>query len=209
MFILLSTIIVKAHLLTQTSTILLEGLKDSANQSAWSEFDRRYRPLILAAAQRMGLNAEDAQDAAQETLAAFLEAYRQDKYSRQAGRLRDFLRGIAIHKVRDIQRRRGRQEKSISDKTDEANWLSQLPDDQARQTWDEEWSKAVLRRCLAEVRPEVSPQQYEAFELFALYQWPAGKVAGQLGISVDSVYQSKHRVLERIRQILPKIEEIW
>ncbi|MCJ7543287.1 MAG: hypothetical protein MUP47_01770 [Phycisphaerae bacterium] len=49
-------------MITRTSTELLEGIKDPSNRAAWSELDRRYRPLILAVARRLGLGHDDAED---------------------------------------------------------------------------------------------------------------------------------------------------
>lgn len=92
-----------------TSTSLLEGLRDRGNQSAWSAFCSRYRPLLVRFGQRMGLGDQDAQDAAQETLLAFIENYGQGKYQRDKGRLRNWLLGIARNKVLYLRRQRGRQ----------------------------------------------------------------------------------------------------
>jgi RNA polymerase sigma-70 factor (ECF subfamily) len=196
-------------MLTRTSTILLEGLKNSADQQAWREFDERYRPLILAVAARSGLHAGEADDAAQETMIAFLETYRESRYDRQKGRLRDWLRGIACHKVRDIQRRQGHREKPLADVTHGTDVLAQVEDTAAEAAWDEEWDNAVLRQCLQEVRQQVEPRTFEAFELFALQDWPAKRVAAHLQLSEDVVYQSKSRILTRIREQLPTLTEIW
>jgi len=196
-------------MLTRTSTILLEGLKNSADQKAWREFDERYRPLILAVAARSGLRGSEVEDAAQETMIAFLEAYRESRYDREKGRLRDWLRGIACHKVRDIQRRQGRREKPLADLAHGTNLLTQVEDSAAEAVWDEEWNNAVLRQCLQEVRQQVEPRTFEAFELFALRGWPAKRVAAHLQLSEDVVYQSKSRILTRIREQLPTLTEIW
>jgi RNA polymerase sigma factor (sigma-70 family) len=195
-------------MITRTSTDLLEGIKDPSNRTAWAELDRRYRPLILAVARRLGLPDADAEDAAQETLAAFLEAYRQERYARDKGRLRDFLRGIACHKVRDVQRRAGRSPRPLQSEYRTAI-IANIPDGHGETVWDQECAAAVLRQCLQEVRSEVSPRVFEAFELVGLQQWPARRVAQHLGISVDSVYQSKHRVLRRVRELLPEVDHIW
>jgi RNA polymerase sigma-70 factor (ECF subfamily) len=196
-------------MLTRTSTILLEGLKNTADQKAWREFDERYRPLILAVAARSGLQASEAEDATQETLVAFLEAYREGRYDRDKGRLRDWLRGIACHKVGDIQRRSGRREKPLADVADGTNFMAQVAASTPEDAWDEEWQDAVLRQCLREVRQEVEPRTFEAFELFALRGWPAKRVAAHLQLSEDVVYQSKSRILTRIRERLPTLTEIW
>ena len=55
---------------TATSTALLHGL-ERADHTAWDGFVSRYRPVVVAYARRFGLGATDAEDAAQEVLAAF------------------------------------------------------------------------------------------------------------------------------------------
>jgi RNA polymerase sigma-70 factor, ECF subfamily len=192
--------------LTRTSTILLEGLKDLSNGAAWQEFEARYRPLLLAVGRRLGLTEADAEDAAQETVAAFLRDNREGRYSRERGRLRDWLAGIMSHKVRDLQRRQVREDKLLREQPAASDGAE---DERIHAVMEEEWGKATLRMCLEEVRKEVAPQMYESFELSALRLWPAGQVAKRLGISVDAVYQNKSRVLQAIRELLPKMEEIW
>ena len=56
-----------AHLGTVTSTTLLQGLKDPANEVVWQQYVERYRPLIVRYAQAVGLAAADAEDVAQES----------------------------------------------------------------------------------------------------------------------------------------------
>jgi len=196
-------------MLTRTSTALLDGLKDAGDQSAWREFDARYRPLVVAVARRMGLQDSDADDAAQETMAAFVQMYRQGRYDRKEGRLRDWLRGIACHKVRDLQRRRARGEKTMADRTDATGFLDQVEDASAENAWDAEWDAAVLRQSLAAVQQEVEPRTFSAFDLFALRQWPARRVAEHLQVSEDVVYQAKSRVLARLREVMGRMADTW
>ena len=194
---------------TQTNTTLLLGLKDLRDETAWRQFDRRYRPLILNVACRLGLQDSDAEDAAQETIAAFIDAYRQEKYDKDKGKLRVWLYGIARHKIRDILRKRSRGEKPITDKTDATQFINQVEDTHIESAWEEEWEKAVLRQVLEEVRQQINPQMFESFYLYALEQWPAKRVAAHLQISEDLVYQNKRRTLLKLRESLPRMEEIW
>ena len=194
---------------TQTSTTLLEGLADSGDQGAWRKFDARYRPLVLAVARRLGLQNSDAEDAAQETMTAFVQAYRQRQFDRQKGSLKDWLRGFAYHKVRDLQRRRGRQEKPLVDKTDATRFLNQIEDKDVEAVWDEEWDNAILRQCFEEVRQAVEPRTFEAFRLLVLEEWPAKRVASHLQVTEDVVYQSKSRILARVRELLPRVAAVW
>ena len=66
----------------RTTTALLEGLFDSDNELAWSHFDARYRPIVIAFARKLGLSESDAGDVAQETILQFLKEYKEGKYDR-------------------------------------------------------------------------------------------------------------------------------
>jgi RNA polymerase sigma factor (sigma-70 family) len=192
--------------LTRTSTILLEGLKDLSNDAAWQEFDARYRPLLISVGRRLGLADADAEDAAQESIAAFLRDYQQGLYHRDRGRLRDWLAGIMSHKVRDLQRRQIREDQHLRETAPPSPSPQDTP---LHAIIEDEWAKATLRQCLEEVRKHVSPAMFESFELSTLQLWPATLVAQRLGISVDAVYQNKRRVLQAIRDLLPTMEDTW
>ena len=47
-------------MLTRPTTALLEALLDPADDEIWQDFDRRYRPILIAFARRLGLPDEDA-----------------------------------------------------------------------------------------------------------------------------------------------------
>jgi hypothetical protein len=72
---------------SRTTTALLEGLHDPADAVAWEQFDRRYRPIVVGFASRLGLADADAADVAQEVMLQFVKEYRAGKYDRQRGRL--------------------------------------------------------------------------------------------------------------------------
>lgn len=192
-----------------TSTILLQGIRDPRNGPAWEQFDSRYRPVLLMTARRLGLNPQDAEDAAQETLASFAEAYRRQRFDRDKGRLRSWLLGIARHKIHDVYRRRARRELLEADRPATTGFLDKVTDERIDTIYETEWQRALLRACLQEVRYQVEPKTFEAFELVALKQWSAADVATHLEISRDSVYQSKSRVLAHMCRLREELEENW
>jgi RNA polymerase sigma-70 factor, ECF subfamily len=195
---------------TITNTDLLVGLKDRNNDSVWQDFFSRYQPMLVAFAKRLGLREDDAQDAAQEALMAFVSAYREGGYDRDKGRLRTWLFGIASHKIRDLQRKRRGKEIMIVDNPDTTGFFNKVPDDQeVSGVWDAEWQKAMLRQCMEEVRKQVKPNTMKAFELFAVQGLPAEKVAEQLGITENAVWIAKNRVLSRLREVQKFMEENW
>lgn len=193
----------------RTSTILLEAIRDPANGAGWGQFDRRYRPVLLTTARRLGLGPQDAEDAAQETLTSFAEGYREGRYDRQKGRLRDWLGGIARHKIHDIYRRRPRHEVLEADRPGTTGFLDKISDERIDTTYETEWQRALLRECLSQVRHQVEHKTFQAFELLALKSWAVTDVAAHLGISRDSVYQAKCRVLRHICQVRKELEESW
>lgn len=193
---------------TVTSTTLLEGLRDPANQAVWLTFVGRYRPLIVRYGERLGLSAEDAEDVAQASLLAFCEAYRERRYERVRGRLREWLFGIVHNQVRNWQRRHARPEAVPETKAE--GLLDGLESREGQeQLWEAEWRDSVARACLDLVRSEVQASTFEAFERFALEGRPAEEVAAELGLTPNAVYTAKRRVLRRVRELRPLLEDAW
>ena len=197
--------------LSMTTSHLLDGLKDPANQAVWQAYVGRYRPLVIQYGIRLGLSATDAEDAAQLSLIEFCSSYQANKYDRSRGRLRDWLFGIARNQVLNYRRRHlHRGPMLIGDGSSGTDFFNALPDEESlTQVWEEEWRQAVLQQCLATVRAEVEPRTFEAFELFALKELPADEVAGRLGMTANAVFGAKRRILRRIREILPALQDEW
>jgi RNA polymerase sigma factor (sigma-70 family) len=192
-----------------TSTVMLQGLRDNGNHQAWEQFERRYRTMLWSFCVKLGLQSADAQDAAQEAITAFIEAYQAGRYDREKGRLRSWLFGIAHRKAIDIHRR-CRREIVISDQSDGSMFLGALESpNQATQIWEQEWQAAVLRACMDGVRREVNPATFEAFELQVLHQKPVAEIAGRLSMSTHAVHCAKSRVLARIRELRPVLDDVW
>ena len=193
--------------LTRTTTVLLDGLAEDANPEAWSEFDRRYRPIIFGFARRLGLTDADAADAAQETMTQFLSEYRAGRYDRTRGRLRSWLMTIARTKVAGLYRKRGskrevRGESAMVDLSDEQT-LSGI--------WDNERRTVVLREALTKLRSStrLNEKTLQAFEMLVLNQVPVVAVADELEMTRDDVYLAKSRVARRLRDIVASIEAVY
>ena len=193
---------------TVTSTTLLEGLKDPGNETVWLQFVERYRPLILRYGERLGLPAEDAEDATQASLLAFCQAYREAKYERSRGRLGDWLFGIVHNQMRNAQRKRGRNREVAVTET-QAGAIESHSSEEMERLWEEEWRDAVARECLAQVQREVQEATFRAFEAHVIEGRPVSEVAEELGLTPNAVYGAKRRVLRRIRELKPFMEDAW
>ena len=85
--------------------------------------------------------------------------------------------------------------------------LADIPDrresassDDAPSTPDE--SASLLRRALAQIRPTVEPQTWNAFWNTAALGRSATDVAAELGLTAAAVRQAKSRLLRRLRRQL-------
>ena len=195
----------RAAAATTTSTQLLCALREEGNQTAWRDYTDRYRPMLLRYARRVGIDADAAEDVAQQTLVAFSAAYRAGKYERESGRLRDWLFGIARNEIR-TWRRRQRRDRTTGGNGEELADLPNVHEDEFSALWEAEWRGAVLQHCLDLMREEVEPITLRAFELFALQGHSAREVAGELGLSENAVYGAKRRVLRRLREFMTEVE---
>jgi len=195
-------------LATVTSTTLLEGLRDPGNRTVWLDFVERYRPLVVGYGRRAGLSNDDAEDLAQQSLLAFSQAYRDEKYERARGRLRDWLFGIVANQLKNQRRARARRAERLPE-TRSGEPVEVAGESELEHLWEDEWQSAVARECLAQVRREVSATTYRAFELYALGDRPAEEVARELDLSPDAVYGAKRRILRRIRALQPFVEDVF
>ncbi len=196
-----------------TTTALLDALKDEGNSPVWVEFDARFRPILHGFARKLGLNAEDAADVAQQALTEFVRDYRSGMYQKGRGRLSSWLISIARNRAVDIQRGQGRRKEWRGESAlDQVSGGSEMQDPaQLTAIWDAEKKHAVLAAALTELRSisKMSESTIKAFELVAIRGVPTAAAAKECGISVDEVYVSKNRVTKQLREIVSRIAEAY
>lgn len=190
-----------------TTSAMLRGLKNEDDSAVWDEFDRRYRPILYGFARRLGADEADAADVAQETLLRFVQEYREGRYDRGRGRLRAWLMGIAKFRVADLKRARARRRTTRG----ESAMIDIVDDDEASRLWDAEQRRFVYERAIAELRASsrVAPRTIEAFERVVLHQEDARDVADRLGVTPQEVYDAKSRVVDKLRELLPRYEALF
>jgi len=197
---------------TRTTTLLLEGLHDQENGAAWSEFDRRYRPIVLGVLRALGVNEADASDVSQETTLHFMKQYREGRYDRTRGRLRNWVLSIARTQLA-IQRRRPamRRESPMDPETIDGAFAIGGDDAELDRLWEQERRQAILRESFARLSTEsqTGERALQAFELLVFRAVPAPAVAEQLSMSLDDVYQAKSRVTARLRSHIELLDEAF
>ncbi|MAB82773.1 MAG: hypothetical protein CMJ24_04960 [Phycisphaerae bacterium] len=192
---------------TTTTTALLEGLYDVEDGVVWQVFDDRYRPIIVGVCRRLGLSDSEADDTAQETLIQFLRDYREGRYSRDRGRLRSWIVGIARHRVIDYQRARGRRKEKLGHSS-----AMEVPDETAvEQLWDQEFERSILRQSVEELRrsTRTSEKSIRAFEMLIFDRMAPERVAEDLDMKPHDVYVAKSRVTTKLREIVERLKNLY
>ncbi len=192
-----------------TTSTIVENLRDLSNQTAWRFFvDRFHRPLVRFVV-GLGFSPEDAEDVGQESLAAFAEALRAGRYDRQRGRLRSWLFGIAYKQALRQREKTARRERLIERGEAAERAIDEMPDEKsAVGMWNTLWERFVVAECLRQVRKEFKPASVRAFELVAREGYDAGEAAREVGTTTRAVYNAKHRILTRMRELRAQLEEL-
>ena len=179
--------------MSRTRTSLLNRIKDPEDALSWEEFDRVYRPLLLRYALARGVGREEAEDVAQQCMVAISSGI-QD-FQKQVG-FRGWLRGMIDHKVSDQLRKQQHEVKGQTADFDREQTTEESP----VLVWERQWNQTHLLYCLNEVRRDVAPMTYRAFDLYVLQEKPVKDICERLGMTPNQVYVAKSRVLVRLKK---------
>ena len=177
-----------------THESLLERLAATEDQDAWRLFCERYGALIRDFGRRRGLQPSDCDDLLQDVLVALTRSMPGFRYDPAKGRLRSYLKTVTQRAIsRKTRQKRG--EASLDPVEDD------LAADEA-ETWEEAWRQYHVRRALRRLRKEFPESTLAAFDLYVLDGRSPDETSSMLGISIDSVYQAKSRVLRRVSKLV-------
>lgn len=192
---------------TLTTTALLDGLLDPAQEQAWREFDARFRPILRAFAAKLGLSHADAEDVTQETLVRFIKHYRAGKYDRTRGRLSSWLVAIAQNCIYDLHQNRAER----MEQRGESAMLPLSETGQLDDLFEQECRRLLIEQAMNELRAttRMDEKTIRAFELVAIQQKSVAEAAAETGLAADSIYAAKHRCLSQLRDILARLHTAY
>jgi RNA polymerase sigma-70 factor (ECF subfamily) len=145
----------------------------------------------------MGLQESDAADLVQEVFAVLVAKLPEFVYDRNKS-FRGWLRTILSNKWRDRQRRRNTTPTMEGDHA-----LAYHPGPAGPEAfWETEYRQQLVGRALQLMQSEFEPTTWRACWEVVVSGRPVAEVAAELGITVDSVYTAKSRVLRRLRKEL-------
>jgi RNA polymerase sigma factor (sigma-70 family) len=179
----------------QTPVSLLHRLREATpDANAWRQFDAIYRPLLTGWLRRYALQAHDADDLVQEILQAVAGELPHFHYNATRGRFTGWLRQVMVHRLREFWRARKRDRAFVEPLIEEL----QDPGSDLSRRWDREHDQHVLKVLLDQIEPDFAPPTWQAFQRLLAGEEPKA-VAAALGLSVNSVFLAKSRILKRLR----------
>jgi RNA polymerase sigma-70 factor (ECF subfamily) len=191
----------------ETRASLLIRVRDPADQAAWHEFVEIYRPIILRLARQKGMQEADAEDVAQQVLAAVAKAVEQRGHDPKRAKFRTWLGRVAHNTILNALTR-GKPDRGSGDSALQALLVEHEsptgPDSDLLQL---EHRREVFRWAARQVRKEFHKTTWDAFWLTAVEGRPVEDVAEELAKNRGAIYAARSRVLRRIQEKVTEYEQ--
>lgn len=190
-----------------TTSTMIHDLRDLSNQTAWRSFVDRFRGPVVGFVVGLGFSEEDAEDIGQESLVAFADTLRRGGYDRERGRLRSWLFGITYKHALRHRQSTARRERLIERGPEVERAIALMGDEKsAGDLWNTFWERFLVRECFRRVRQEFRVENVRAFELIVREGCDAAEAAAAVGTTTRAVYNAKHRILTRMRELREQLE---
>lgn len=184
---------------TATHTTLLARLSEGSDAAAWTEFHQRYGELIRRFARGRGVQPMDTDDILQDVLFNLSKSMPGFTYDPAKGKFRSYLKTVTIHAIAKKMRQKG---PSLNLEEVEETTRVMGRDATVEEHWESEWRQHHVRAAMRIVEAEFKETDLEAFRRYALQDHEATVVASELGMSLDSVYQAKSRIMKRLAKVI-------
>jgi len=184
-----------------TPISLLERLRRDPDSGSWRRFVELYTPLLYQFSVRFGLPKPQAEDLVQEVFAILVRELPRFEYD--AGRsFRGWLWTIFRNKCYEFRRRFD----PLSNAAEAETGILAAPDPIAEFD-DAEFNVYLVRRAIEVMKSEFAESTWKACWACVVEERPVAEVATELNMSAAAIYQSKSRVLRRLRQELDGMAE--
>ena len=181
-----------------TSKTMLEKIS-SGDEISWNEFYAKYAPIVRKVAIYKGIGRDAADDLCQQVMLHFFKQSKTFKFDPGIAKFRTYLGRIVSWKIVDYYRKK---REKLSEELDAVPVDAELD-----KIYMAEWHKVIIAEAEDELRKRVSPDTFQAYQLYAVQGRPVEKVAAFLECSVNQVYQAKKRCFTMMREILLKMNE--
>jgi len=195
-----------------TRSSLVRRMHNWDDHGGWQVFFDRYWKLIYSVAVKAGLTDAEAQDVVQETVVAVAKQMREGGYNRAKSSFKNWLCLITRRRIVDHFRRRTKLKKqpfSSTEDTSRTDTAARVPDPVSLRlgaVWDEEWRKNLVDAAIERIKQQVTPKQFQIFDLSVLKSLPVREVTGLLKVNAAQVYLARHRVGALVKKEVARLE---
>ena len=196
--------------ISETRNSLLLRLPDKADVDAWDQFVSIYQPLVFRLARSKGFQDADANDIVQEVMVAVSKAIHRWDQDPSKGRFRDWLFKIARNLMINFLTRRkhlplGQGGSELVQLLNERVDPNTADSDSSRE-FDLEYRRELYLIAAKQVRSDVRPTTWEAFQRTSIEGMPIKEAANCLGMTEGAIVVARCRVLARLRDEVRRID---
>ncbi len=192
---------------TETRASLILRLPDAADVAAWDEVVSIYSPLIRRMAINRGMQAADADDLVQIVFTAMSRSVEKWIARPDRGGFRAWLLRIARNAaVNHLTRRATRTLAVGGDEATEQLAEMPAPDCEISEQFDLAYRKSTFEYAAKKVKQQVSKSTWDAFWKTHVEGQPVAETAAQLGVTVGTIYVSRSRVMNRLKETVKQYE---
>jgi len=186
-----------------TDTLELIRVGDPA---AWSRTTRRYSPMLLRWCRRSGLKNADLEDVCQEVFRSVMTSLHRFRRETPADTFRGWLRRITQRRIVDFRKAKRTTPIRLGLHHLLEAFEGTSPRREATGGNSNGVGNTIGSKLIETVRSEFETVTWEAFWRTTVSDEAPDAVAQSLGISRNSVYLAKSRILKRFRQIAAQLD---
>lgn len=181
-----------------TSASLLLRVRDLSDERSWHEFQERYGELILRYCRQRGLQQADSEDVRQQVWINLAKGMRNFAYDPSRGRFRHYLGCVARNAIARHVARYGSREYAL-----DAGVLASASNGNGLgdEIWEQEWVDHHYRLAMQTVIATFEPRSVTLFNRLLAGE-KAADLAKKLGMTPAAVNQVKHRIRERMKELI-------
>ncbi len=192
--------------LPKTDQRMLSRLADRS-ESAWLDFVQIYEESLMRFCVSRGLSHEDSADVCQEVLAALDKNLVNGKYDPDKGGFRNWLFRIASNISVDKFCERAKQINAGGGASAQRLIEATPGNDNLSDAIEFEYRRSLVYAATAKIKPLVGEKNWRCFWETAINGRTPNEVAGELGMSVGSVYTAKCRMISRIQKVVASFDD--
>jgi RNA polymerase sigma-70 factor (ECF subfamily) len=186
---------------SNTHPTLLQSLREGTDHQAWDEFFDRYWPLVYGYAKHGGCSDHTAEDIVQDVLATVFQHRGTFSYDPQRGRFRNWLGTIVRNKIAEHHRRPDQRIRPRGGDSQATVPWQNADGDSPEAAWEAAFENHLLAALLDVLQSEMTPQRFQAFELFVFCDLSASKVAEITGLTRHGVYNARRAAFTRLEEL--------